>query len=386
MKNYRKLLNYFCICTLLGGLLIVQSCTKVGMGSSADMASSGGGTDSNNNAGVLTAGEWNDLDNWAFWQNLITKDTNGTIHKWGFFNKHRVDVLVTNSSNSPMVNIPVVLKRNGQSIFKCQTDNYGKAVLWVDLLNNTPSISTAGLSIDVNNGAQGISNVLLHDNGTNVATINNYNVSNEIDVCFVVDATGSMGDELNFLKNEFLDVISRVKNANSNATLKTAAVYYRDEKDDYLTRHNDFTNDEQSTINFIKKQNAGGGGDLPEAVDAALACANTKLTWNEQAKTKIIFLVLDAPPHDNTNVRANLANTITKLAERGIKVIPVTASGIDKDTEFLMRAYAMSTNGTYVFITNDSGVGNNHIEATVGEYQVEFLNDLMVRLINKYAQ
>ena len=46
----------------------------------------------------------------------------------------------------------------------------------------------------------------------------------------------------------------------------------------------------------------------------------------------------------------------------------------------------MATNGTYVFITNDSGIGNEHIEATVGEYQVEKLRDLIARLIIAYAR
>lgn len=70
-------------------------------------------------------------------------------------------------------------------------------------------------------------------------------------------------------------------------------------------------------------------------------------------------------------------------AKKGIKIIPITASGIDKETEFLMRFFAISTNGTYVFITNHSGIGNEHLEPTVGDYEVEFLNDLMVRLINE---
>ena len=51
-----------------------------------------------------------------------------------------------------------------------------------------------------------------------------------------------------------------------------------------------------------------------------------------------------------------------------------------------MRFMAISTNGTYVFITSDSGIGNPHLEPTVGEYEVEFLNDLLVRLINKYSE
>ena len=47
---------------------------------------------------------------------------------------------------------------------------------------------------------------------------------------------------------------------------------------------------------------------------------------------------------------------------------------------------AITTNGTYVFITDDSGIGESHLQASVGDYQVELLNDLMVRLINKYAE
>jgi len=45
----------------------------------------------------------------------------------------------------------------------------------------------------------------------------------------------------------------------------------------------------------------------------------------------------------------------------------------------------MATNGTYVFITDDSGIGEDHIEATVGDYEIKTLNDLIVRLITKYT-
>jgi hypothetical protein len=65
-------------------------------------------------------------------------------------------------------------------------------------------------------------------------------------------------------------------------------------------------------------------------------------------------------------------------------MIPVASSGIDKYTEYLLRNEAMMTGGTYVFLTNDSGIGGDHLEATVGETVVEYLNRLLVRLINEY--
>jgi len=96
--------------------------------------------------------------------------------------------------------------------------------------------------------------------------------------------------------------------------------------------------------------------------------------------------MLDAPPHYTSEIKAKINSMAAMASQKGIRIIPVTASGIDKNTEFLMRFLAISTNGTYVFITNDSGVGNEHLVASVGEYDVELLNALMSRLITEYTE
>ncbi|RTZ46144.1 T9SS type A sorting domain-containing protein [Chryseobacterium arthrosphaerae] len=50
-----------------------------------------------------------------------------------------------------------------------------------------------------------------------------------------------------------------------------------------------------------------------------------------------------------------------------------------------MRTFALLTNGTYTFLTNDSGIGNDHIKPTAASYEVEKLNDLLLRLILQRA-
>ena len=72
---------------------------------------------------------------------------------------------------------------------------------------------------------------------------------------------------------------------------------------------------------------------------------------------------------------------IREAAEKGIKVIPVASSGVNKSTEFLLKFFAMGTNSTYTFLTNHSGIGGHHIAPEAGSYNVETLNDLQVRLI-----
>lgn len=368
---------------------LLTSCSKKDESSPAfgEMPGSGqGGSGNQSQPGVITAGEWNDLDNWNFWETLIAKDEYKAMPTyWTVFNNNRVAVEVLDSDSSFSVDALVQLKRGGITIFNARTDNKGRAELWVDLFQNNTNVDFSTLEIDINNGAHVLSAVKPFNEGINKAVIAPIAVANKIEIAFVVDATGSMGDELEYLKTELLDVIGRVKSANPNSTINTSSVFYRDAGDDYVTRISPFTNDINLTTNFIKNQSAGGGGDFPEAVHTALDKAVNELQWATKAKIRLLFLVLDAPPHYESEVISNLQSSLLSACEKGIKIIPITASGIDKKTEFLMRFLSISTNGTYVFVTDHSGVGNSHLEPSVGQYQVEFLNDLMVRLINKYA-
>ena len=220
---------------------------------------------------------------------------------------------------------------------------------------------------------------------------NNYEVTKSItarkaDIAFFVDATGSMTDEIDFLKSDLIDIFKKVEKLQAGTTIRTAALFYRDEGDEYVTKRIDFTTDIKSVSNYVGKQSAAGGGDFPEAVHTALEKGLQNLSWDEGARTRIVFMLLDAPAHHNDKVIESLHQSIEAYAKAGIKIIPVAASGIDKITEFMLRFFAISTSGTYVFLTNDSGIGGDHIQASVGDYEVEQLNELIVRLIDKYLE
>jgi len=305
---------------------------------------------------------------------------------WEFNASKRIEVLVLTSGNIPINNAKVALYKGADLVFEARTDNFGEANVFIDLFEGeSATIDGSEYAIFVNDVKQ-LGPVLTKEDGINTYTATDTSVEDRIELAFIVDATGSMGDELEFLKNDLTDVIRKVQADNANTTISTGTVFYRDEGDAYVTKLSDFTTLVEETTNFIEDQRADGGGDYPEAVHTALDKALTNLQWRINAKTKIAFLLLDAPPHQNQAVNASLKKSITEAAKKGVKIIPIVASGIDKPTEFLMRHFAIATNGTYVFITNDSGIGNDHLEPTVGDYQVEFLNDLMVRLINKYAK
>ncbi|MEM7039597.1 MAG: T9SS type A sorting domain-containing protein, partial [Bacteroidota bacterium] len=121
------------------------------------------------------------------------------------------------------------------------------------------------------------------------------------------------------------------------------------------------------------------------AVDEGLEVAIEQLSWRKNARTRICFLLLDAPPHSEPEVKARLRRLTAQAAEKGIRIVPVAASGINKSTEYFLRCVALFTNGTYVFLTDDSGIGDSHIKPTAEPYQVETLNALLLRILYQYT-
>jgi hypothetical protein len=198
-----------------------------------------------------------------------------------------------------------------------------------------------------------------------------------LDLAFVMDATGSMGDEINYLKAEIDDIAGGVNGRFPNVQMRFALIVYRDQGDAYVTQVFDFA-DLGAFKQSLAPQSADGGGDYEEAMDAALD-KTLSLTWNADNSARVAFLIADAPPHP-ANAMA-LLSSVDLARKLGIKLYPVAASGADSTTELLMRQSAQWTLGRYLFITDDSGIGGSHAEPHIPCYEVTHLNNLMKRVI-----
>ena len=340
-------------------------------------------------AGLLTAGEWNDLHNWnRHWVDLLTDGEISEYEKtYQCFPSQRYTVLLTNAEDFPVTDAYVKLSTSsGEILWETRTDNTGKAELWAGFFDKK-EYTNLRAEAWVNGQKHAFGQPKPAKDGINRYQIQvECNVSKKVDIVWAVDATGSMGDEIEYLKTELLDVIGRAQGHNPELEFRMGTVFYRDKGDEYITKSSGLSPDITQTVEFIRKQFAGGGGDYPEAVHSALEEAIFSQKWNDQAIARICFLVLDASPHaDQPEVIASLQRSIREAARLGIRIVPVTASGIQKDTEFLMKFFGLATNGTYVFLTDHSGIGGKHIEPTTDEYKVELLNDLLVRLITEYT-
>jgi hypothetical protein len=199
----------------------------------------------------------------------------------------------------------------------------------------------------------------------------------DLDASLVIDTTGSMGDELDYLKNELSTITDAISDLFPQAEQRWSLVVYRDEGDEYVARAQNFTTDLQEFQSILSVQQYGGGGDFPEAPDEGLAAAN-QLDWRtEDGVARMIFWVADAPHH--TNKADAMKAAIEGAQLQDIHIYPVASSGIDEFTEYTMRASAQLTLGRYLFLTNDSGLGNSHKEPTLPCYYVTTLRDAIVR-------
>lgn len=330
---------------------------------------------------LLTAGEVNDFTKWKLWSDYNENEFKSFADTWRFYTKQRFTVQLQNKNKYAVVGQKVYLVNaiTRDTAWAAITDNTGKAELWGD--SHAANNKTEDYFI-VAYGYENVRKPSTFENGINRMYSNaDCTVNNTVDIAFVVDATGSMGDEIEYMKLELEDVINKTFEKYNNLDLRAASVFYRDNGDEYLTKHVDFNNDLLKTLNFIKLQRAGGGGDMPEAVNSALTTALDSLHWSNSARAKLMFLILDAPPHGET--KEDIYQLTKRAAAQGIRIIPIVCSGADKNTEFIMRSIALATNGTYLFLTNESGVGGDHIKPTTDAYNVELLNNLLPRIIQQ---
>ncbi|MFT5168612.1 MAG: hypothetical protein ACI8P3_003857 [Saprospiraceae bacterium] len=200
------------------------------------------------------------------------------------------------------------------------------------------------------------------------------NKSGVIDLCFLVDATSSMDDQIGFLKAEIQKTIETVQDFN-NIRFRTSAVFYRDLEEEYKIKSAPFTNELDKTIQFISDQNSAGGGDYPEAFADGFSEA-VNLDWNEKADAKLLFIFCDAPPHNDTESLNLFQNALKIAASKGISLFPVLGTAADFDTEVIMKSLASQRNGALISLQQQEASKNSN---------ADFLVDLMQDLMKEYT-
>ena len=178
-----------------------------------------------------------------------------------------------------------------------------------------------------------------------------------LEMVFVLDTTGSMGGLLEGAKQRIWGIVNEVMQSHSEHTVRVGLVAYRDAGDAYVTQVLPLTNDLDKVYTTLMDYQASGGGDWAENVRRGLADGVQRAGWspNSAGSSRIIFLVGDAPPHDDYQ---NEPDTLTTTAEavRSGMIVNTIQCGDAADTRRAWQEIARRGEGQYFAIAQDGGV------------------------------
>jgi Mg-chelatase subunit ChlD len=178
-----------------------------------------------------------------------------------------------------------------------------------------------------------------------------------LEMVFVLDTTGSMSGLLEGAKQRIWGVVNEVMQTSSRPSVRIGLVAYRDHGDAYVTKVLPLTDDLDHVYTTLMDYQAGGGGDTPENVRRALADGVHRTGWSQPSArvAQILFLVGDAPPHNDYQDEPDVLQTVSEAIRRGM-IVNTIQCGEMAETTPVWQQIARRGEGQYFAIAQNGGV------------------------------
>ncbi len=203
-----------------------------------------------------------------------------------------------------------------------------------------------------------------------------------IDVCFVLDTTGSMSGLIDAAKQKIWFIANEIANATPTPDIRFCLIAFRDRNDQYITQHYPLTQDLDTIARHLNTFKANGGGDMPESVNQALYESVTQINWSDDPPTyRVVFLVGDSPPHMDYQNDTPYSQTAGIAAQKDI-IINTLQCGNNPLTTPIWKEIAQQANGAYTQIPQSPKI--QHVE-TIFDQDLVALNRKLGMLILPYG-
>ena len=333
----------------------------------------------------LTAGEVDDNAGWDDYL-LYLRDYGGAaVIEVNVSERHQI--WVRDNRENPLLGAQVDLLANGQLVTTLRTHSDGRVYFFphaydIEAEEYTVNVQFNGVteSFIIPGGTLQREWFVTHSGGDQAT------FAAKLDVLFLIDATGSMADEINQLKENIRAISAQIEALPAQPDVRFGMVTYRDRGDAYVTQTFDFTPDVAEFAEILAEVEADGGGDYPEDLNEALSQAIHNVEWRVDGTVSLIFLVADAPPHLDYEQENHYAFEVLGAAQRGVKIYPIASSGLDEQGEYVFRQLAQFTGGRFIFLTYGAeGPGSTGTETdlNVSDYTVSSLDQLVVRIVEE---
>jgi hypothetical protein len=337
----------------------------------------------------LKAGEVDDNLDFAAYRIYLNNFMSGGVHKIDVI-EHYI-ITIVNEQQQPVLDATVRIFDGDRPVFEGRTYAGGRTIFFPGAISTPPNSNT--LRIEVQKGQANASGQLIRGQDERqtivIAGAEALPATTRLDVLFLLDATGSMGDEIGSIQQTIDSIAARIAQFEPRPSLRFGLVSYRDQGDAYVTNlDSNFTADVNAFRQALLQVSADGGGDTPEDINSGLQVAIQQMDWSEDA-VRLVFLVADAPAHLDYGQEFDYTSATREAVRKGIKIYPIGASNTDDLAEYQFRQMAQQTLASFIFLTYQPGQsGGAPGESTTmnvdpEQFTVDRLDDLVVRVVQR---
>jgi hypothetical protein len=195
-----------------------------------------------------------------------------------------------------------------------------------------------------------------------------------LDLAFVIDATGSMWDDIASVQEQTEAIVQNISSLTSD--FRVAVVSYKDypfspygESTDYPYRaHLAFSGNSAAIINAVHNISVGGGGNVPESVYTGLyrtIRAEGLGSWRSTAH-KAIILLGDAPPNSPEPYSGLTLDQVIAAAGSPVEVLSSNVSS-SRPVKIYSILVGNSSTATFYFDRLSQGTGGKMFRAATAD-------------------
>ena len=209
-----------------------------------------------------------------------------------------------------------------------------------------------------------------------------------LDVLFVLDTTGSMGEEIERLRDTIEIVHANISAMTPRPAVRFGMVLYKDRGDEYDTEVVPFTSDLQVFQAALSEVYASGGGDTPEDLQTALEDAVKRMDWNPDG-VRIGFVITDAEPHLDYGQKYTYVHAARDARSKAIRLHAIGTGGLGVEGEYVLRQVSQYTEGKYIFLTygesgeSEGGAPGSVSHHTGANFQTDKLEAIVIRFVKE---
>ncbi len=331
----------------------------------------------------LKAGFADDNKQFNYFIDFLEKNKNGVPH-YPIDVSERIVLRVTDRGKLPIPNAVVNVYGDGELLFEGKTYSDGTCPFFPSEFSSRIGSYRVKLSHNRNEKEITINRRARREVDIRWDIPRAVGEKVPLDIVFILDTTGSMGEEIERLKRTIEIINLNLITMKARPHVRFGMVLYRDRRDDYVTKVIPLTDNLAQFQEKLDEVEAGGGGDYPEDLQAALDDAMHRIGWSERG-VRMAFIITDASAHLDYGQSYTYVRAVKDARKKAVKIFSVGTGGLAIDGEYVLRQISQYTLGKFIFLTyGEKGESEGGREGSVSHhtganYQTDKLESIIIR-------